>query len=168
MTTKHFSEADLLETYYMQPGESMPVMMHLAACSECAERYKRLERKLREAAACPTKPVTFWAFQRGSIMRRVEAKRRQTAARSPRTWRVAAAAVLAFFLGGAVVYETVKPAAIERPVMETAAAVKQPALTTAPDAVADPWQSDELKDFHAVVQWESWVGDGKSERESSL
>ena len=25
----------------------------------------------------------------------------------------------------------------------------------------DPWQSDELQDFHAVVQWESWVNDTK-------
>ena len=48
----HFSEADLLETYYTRPGESMPVMMHLANCSECAERYERLDKKMREAAAC--------------------------------------------------------------------------------------------------------------------
>lgn len=161
--TKHFSEAELLETYYMQPGESMPVMMHLAACSECAERYKRLERKLREAAACPTKPVTFWAFQRGSIMRRVEAKRRE-AASGPRTWRVAAAAILAFFLGGAIVYETVRPEM--KPAAQGTAATQNP---SAPDEVAtDPWQSDELKDFHAVVQWESWVSEKDSKRESSL
>src|SRR5881394_458903 len=113
MTTpiKHYSEAELLETYYMMPGESAPVMQHLAKCDECIARYNRLEQKLRAAAACPTKPVTFWAFQRGSIMRRVEAQRRETN-RSRRTWRVAAAAVLAFFLGGAVVYETVKPVSV--------------------------------------------------------
>lgn len=163
--TKHFSEAELLETYYMQPGESMPVMMHLAACSECAERYKRLERKLREAAACPTKPVTFWAFQRGSIMRRVEAKRRE-AASSPRTWRVAAAAILAFFLGGAVVYETVRPQTTPA-ALETAVVIPVTA-TAAPEVAADPWQSDELKDFHAVVQWESWGTESDRKRESSL
>jgi hypothetical protein len=165
MTTKHFSEAELLETYYMQPGESMPVMMHLAACGECAERYKRLERKLREAAACPSKPVTFWAFQRGSIMRRVDAKRRE-AASAPRSWRVAAAAVLAFFLGGAVVYETVRPEI--RPAAEAAAATQVPAATAVPETAVDPWQSDELKDFHAVVQWESWVTESDNKRESSL
>lgn len=163
--TKHFSEAELLETYYLQPGESMPVMMHLAACSECAERYKRLERKLREAAACPTKPVTFWAFQRGSIMRRVEAKRRE-AAQGPRTWRVAAAAVLAFFLGGAIVYETVRPEI--RPAAVEAAASTPVTATAAPEVAVDPWQSDELKDFHAVVQWESWVSESDRKRESSL
>src|SRR3954471_19616458 len=108
-TTKHYSEAELLETYYMRPDESMPVMQHLRTCDDCIARYNRLEQKLRAAAACPTTPATFWAFQRGSIMHRAAAQRRE-ATRSPRTWRVAAAAVLAFFLGGAVVYETVKPA----------------------------------------------------------
>ena len=52
--TKHYSEADLLETYYMQPGQSLPVMMHLAECNDCAARYERLEHKLREAASCHT------------------------------------------------------------------------------------------------------------------
>lgn len=167
MTTKHFSEAELLETYYMQPGESMPVMMHLAACADCAERYKRLERKLREAAACPTKPATFWAFQRGSIMRRVEAKRRETA-QSPRTWRVAAAAMLAFFLGGAVVYQTVRPENRTPAVVVETAALTAPTATAAPELTVDPWQSDELQDFHAVVQWESWDSEKESKRESSL
>src|SRR5213082_3253280 len=55
MTMKtHYTEADLLETYYLQPGESMPVMMHLAQCSECSVRYEKLERKLREVASCET------------------------------------------------------------------------------------------------------------------
>src|SRR3954465_2181738 len=107
---KHYSEADLLETYYTQPGESMPVMMHLSSCPDCAARYERLERKLREAAVCSTeKPATFWTRQRLQIMRRVDAYNAQ-ANTTARTLRVAAAAVLAFFLGGAVVYETAKPA----------------------------------------------------------
>src|SRR5437763_6969811 len=114
-TTKHYSEAELLETYYMKPDQFAPVMMHLRTCEPCIARYNRLEQKLRAAAACPTKPATFWSFQRGSIMRRVDARSRETA-RPPRPWRVAAAAVLAFFLGGAVVYETVRPA--QRTVVE--------------------------------------------------
>src|SRR6185295_4942814 len=70
MTMKtHYTEADLLETYYTQPGESMPVMMHLAQCSECAARYERLERKLRDAASCDVeRPDTFWSRQRHLIM----------------------------------------------------------------------------------------------------
>lgn len=162
---KHYSEADLLETYYTQPGESMPVMMHLAACSDCAARYERLERKLREAAVCNTeKPATFWQRQRLQIMRRVDAKR-ANAASVARTLRVAAAAILAFFLGGAVVYETVQPApqqpaTIIKVVPVTTAAVAAPA--PAANDIHDAWQSDELKDFHNVVEWEAWVPDDKT------
>ncbi len=158
MTTKHFSEAELLETYYMQPGESAPAMLHLAQCDECIARYNRLEKKLRDAAAsCPSKPATFWAFQRGSVMHRVDAARRD-AVRSPRTLRVAAAAVLSFFLGGALVYETVRPEV--KIVQQAPVTATGSAIAAAPE-VADPWQSEELKDFHAVVQWESWVTEGK-------
>jgi len=160
MTTpiKHYSEAELLETYYMMPGESAPVMQHLAKCDECIGRYNRLEQKLHAAAACPTKPVTFWSFQRGSIMRRVDARRRESSS-APRTWRVAAAAVLAFFLGGAVVYETVKPV----PVRQEGPAI-QAHVEATPEVTVDPWQNDELKDFHAVVQWESWVPENKGKK----
>jgi hypothetical protein len=69
--------------------------------------------------------------------------------------------VLAFFLGGAVVYETVKPAPQAPP---SAAPAIQAQSETAPDVTADPWQNDELKDFHAVVQWESWVPEGNDKK----
>jgi len=26
----------------------------------------------------------------------------------------------------------------------------------------NPWASEELKEYHAVVQWESWLSDGDS------
>ena len=160
--TRHYSEADLLETYYMQPGQSMPVMMHLAECAECKGKYERLERKLREAAVCDTeKPVTFWTRQRLSIMRRVDAQRTH-GERFTRNLRVAAAAILAFFLGGAVVYKSVQPALKTPPVVISDHAVPAPPKTNDELQVPrDPWQSDELQDFHAVVQWESWVNDTK-------
>jgi hypothetical protein len=159
---KHYSEADLLETYYTQPGQSMPVMMHLANCPECAARYARLDQKLREVAVCNTeKPATFWSRQRLQIMRRVDAHNRH-ATTAARTLRVAAAAILSFFLGGAVVYETVKPAQHQpAPVVNvapSAAAVASPAARDLHDA----WQSDELKDFHNVVEWEAWVPENKT------
>jgi alpha-beta hydrolase superfamily lysophospholipase len=166
---KHYNEADLLETYYTQPGESMPVMMHLAGCTDCAARYARLERKLREAAVCNTeKPATFWTRQRLQIMRRVDAQHAH-AKTTARTLRVAAAAILSFFLGGAVVYETVKPVQHQPP-----PAVAAPSATVAPAPAAnnlhDAWQSDELKDFHNVVEWEAWLPDEKTptNQESSL
>jgi predicted anti-sigma-YlaC factor YlaD len=175
--TKHFSEAELLETYYTQPGESMPVMMHLAACSDCAARYERLERKLRSLASCVReKPETFWTRQRMLIMRGIE-KRKQHGETAVRTWRVAAAAVLAFFLGGMFVYKTVEPrlnapktTTTSSVVVTTASATLQPRNSaTSVDTVAhDAWQSDELRDFHGLVAWESWVDSKDQQKEGSL
>lgn len=157
----HFSEADLLETYYMQPGESMPVMMHLASCEICAARYNALERKLREAASCSTheKHDTFWTRQRMLIQRRIDDGRTRAGSRA-QVLRVAAAAVLAFFLGGVFTYRTVVP---ERVVATTTVVQQeQPAAAEEQQLVPhDPWQSEELSDFHSVVQWETWVDEGK-------
>jgi hypothetical protein len=166
-TTKHYSEADLLETYYMQPGQSMPVMMHLANCSDCAARYDRLDRKLREASSCPTeKHETFWARQRHTIMRSIGARRERSAV-AVRAWRFVAAALLAFLLGGAVVYESLAPARPAVAPTDTIArnAPKNP-LPAPPAATVpanedlllhDAWQSEDLREFHGVVQWESWT-----------
>ena len=168
MTTKHFTEAELLETYYLQPGESMPVMMHLADCRDCAARYERLERKLRESASCEReRPETFWKRQRIAITRTIAAQNQQHAAKT-RTFRVAAAAMLAFFLGGAVVYKSLQPQ-IAHPAQTMTANATVTAPPPAHDDVLehDPWQSDELRDFHNVVQWESWVADSKTSKKGS-
>lgn len=149
---KHYSEADLLETYYTQPGESMPVMMHLAECSECASRYERLERKVRGLAACEhDKPETFWARQRLSIMRRVQERR------APVFARYAAAAAIVLVLGGVVAYRVDE--STSRPVGKTpiATTVSLDDSTTRRLDDSDPWQSEELKDLQPVVAWESWV-----------
>jgi hypothetical protein len=151
---KHFSEAELLETYYMQPSEASAIIEHVNGCSECQDRYRRLAQKLRDIAACPSeKPDTFWTRQRLMIMRAVDNARSQSQ-RNMRTARVAAAAFLAFVLGGAVVYKSVEPQLEKLPAIVAPAAV-----ATADDLKfpPDPWQSDELKDFGSVVQWESWV-----------
>jgi hypothetical protein len=158
MNKIHYTEADLLETYYMQPGDSMPVMMHLADCNECAARYDRLERKLRQAAACDhDKPETFWVRQRLMIQRRIE-ERKTRYASAMRTLRVAAAAGLAFFLGGAIVYKSVEPALQPQVIVVATAAQNPPPAPAAIELTGahDAWQSDELKEFHSVVEWESW------------
>jgi hypothetical protein len=163
---EHYSEADLLETYYTQPGESMPVMMHLASCSECAARYERLDRKLRQAAACDIeKPDTFWTRQRMQVMNRI-GNHESRLSHALRVTRIAAAAAFAFLLGGAVMYKAVEPA-LNAPSVQASAPVAArhvaPAAGTANASTPDPigahdaWQNDELKDFHSVVEWESWV-----------
>jgi hypothetical protein len=168
---KHYSEAELLETYYTQPGESMPVMMHLASCSDCAARYERLDAKIRGLAACDVdeKPQTFWTRQRMLIMRGIDA-RKQHGHPAARTWRFAAAAVLAFILGGAVVYKTVEPE-IQQPPIVTHTQAQIHAAPPADDTVThDAWQSDELHDFHGMVQWETWDDGSKKQphQENSL
>jgi predicted anti-sigma-YlaC factor YlaD len=157
---QHYSEADLLETYYMQPGESMPVMMHLAGCSECAARYERLERKLRSLAACEhDKPETFWARQRLSIMRKV-AQQPQSSSFARRS-RFAAAAMLTIVLGGYAAWRTqIDSVPVSQHPGKTAnmAAAATPAATEESTSASDsPWQSESLDDYQSMVAWESWV-----------
>ena len=145
---QHYSEADLLETYYTQPGQSMPVMMHLADCADCAARYERLERKVRSLAAChDDKPETFWTRQRMLITRRIAGRPSHVA----RVTRVAAAAALVVALGGVATWkqlDTPTPLPVT-PVAATAATAE---LTVS----ADPWESEQLDDFQSLVAWESW------------
>lgn len=159
----HFSEADLLETYYTQPGESMPVMMHLADCSECAARYERLERKVRALGACAhgEKPETFWARQRLAVMRKIDARRDRTTSAS-RVLRIAAAAVLVLMLGALITWNRVdnsssRQVAEEVTLTASSAPLEDPTTRRLDDS---PWASDELKEYSSMVAWESWVEDG--------
>lgn len=139
--TKHYSEADLLEAHY---GESTPATEHLMHCAECSARYERLERKLRDAAACPSeRPEEFFARQRMSIMRKVEFG----ADRRPSMTRVAAAAVLALVLGGLVFYRSNEPPIPTPPALD----VQVP---------NDPWDAEPLREFGSVVEWEEWLIEG--------
>ncbi len=143
---QHYSEADLLETYYTQPGESLPVMMHLADCAACASRYQRLETKIRGLAAChDDQPAAFWARQRGSIMRKIGRHRYM-----PAFGRFAAAAMLALLVGGTLAWPIREKQVPPQPVVEAEA-------ITISD---DPWESEPLQEYQPLVEWESWVDDG--------
>ena len=160
---EHYTEADLLETYYMKPGESMPVMMHLADCADCAARYERLEKKMHSLRECAhdkqQKPETFWVRQRISVMRKIDAKRERSASFA-RVARVAAAAMLVLVIGALVTWDRVDESA-SRPVVETAAATSVPLDDSSTRDLDDsPWESDELNDYSSMVAWESWVEDG--------
>jgi anti-sigma factor RsiW len=145
----HYSEADLLDTYYMQPGASMPVMMHLADCTDCAARYERLEKKVRGLAACAhdDKPETFWARQRLMVLRKVGAGRPSAFARVS---RIAAAALLVAGLGGWFASRPSDPPPA-LPVAQSA-----PEISVQVTTPADPWESEELGEYHSLVAWESW------------
>jgi anti-sigma factor RsiW len=150
----HFTEADLLETYYTKPGESLPVMVHLSECSDCAARYERLEGKMRGLRSChrDEKPETFWARQRISIMRKIDQRRERRNA-FERVARVAAAAMLILVLGGLLTWNRVEETA---PVVQQTAAVED----VSTDPSLDPWQSEELNEYSSMVAWESWVENG--------
>ena len=160
---QHFTEADLLETYYTKPGESMPVMMHLAGCADCAARYERLEKKmqsLREPCAHHgEKPDTFWVRQRMSIMRRIETRRERRGA-AARITRIAAAAMLVLVVGAMVMWDRGEVAPSSSfPVVETVASTApEDSQTGRPED--SPWASDELNEYSSMVAWESWVEDG--------
>lgn len=151
----HYSEADLLETYYLQPCESTPVMVHLSGCAECTARYERLDRKLRELASPPAeKPETFWSRQRLSIARRIAAQPHRL--RIASVARIAAAVLLSFISGAAIMYRELAPAKPQTTTNKSAVVAKAPSVEEM-HAPINPWQSEELKSYHEVVQWESWV-----------
>lgn len=162
---RHYTEADLLETYYTEPGASMPVMMHLARCSDCAARYDRLSRKLRGLTACETeRPESFWAKQRTSIVRGIDSRRHEPRFGRPHA-RLAAAAVFVMALGGVATWSSFTPAPVAPQQIAATSHVE-----TADDAqiAADPWQSEQLRDLHDVVEWESWVDPNPPKGEQSL
>ena len=147
----HYTEADLLETYYTQPGESMPVMLHLAQCEECSARYDRLDRKLREAAVChPAREEGFWAAQRAAILSRIQhgSSSRPLVGLLP----LAAAILVAFVAIGAFFLQRPEPAAVPVPERVEAA------------VPADPWQEEELQEFGAVVDWETWGAETETDQ----
>jgi anti-sigma factor RsiW len=160
---QHYSESDLLETWYTAPGESMPVMMHLADCPECAERWERLDRKIRSLAACEEgRPASFWARQRHSIMHSIEQRQARPSAAFFRPLALAAVALLALglLLAGAWGWlwtDPATPQATSSVVTATAEASQPVAELSVP---TDPWQSEELNDLHSLVAWESWIEDG--------
>ena len=155
----HYTEADLLEMHYLKPCMNTAMLAHVESCGECTAKMKGLEQKLRSVECeTPGQPETFWKRQRLSILRRAEGQQRKTRT-AARALRVAAAAILAFFLGGVVVYRAVEPglkAPVETHSMTTTVASSGVA-TDDPQLLRDPWQSDELNDFHNVVKWESWI-----------
>ena len=87
--------------------------------------------------------------QRQTIMHCVAASRRKSASRVPLT--AAAAAVFALVLGGVMFSQ--REEVPRAPVATPAAAVEEA-------VPSDPWESEQLQEYEAVVEWESWIGNG--------
>jgi hypothetical protein len=75
--------------------------------------------------------------------------------------------VLALTLGGVVTW-TQRGVVQQQPQSTVTALVKSATTAPATEGVVtkqnedstDPWQSDELKEFGSMVEWESWVESG--------
>jgi hypothetical protein len=164
--SEHYTEVDLLETYYADAEAAGIVGLHVSGCERCTMTLGRLKIKMMTPApgscSADSKPEPFWERQRSSIMNRIGVRSRRTI-QTQRFSRIAAAAAVSFLLGGAVVYEIALPSppsmAVTRPT--TVAAVASTAFEDRTgdvlSSVPDPWQSEELSDFHNVVSWQSWV-----------
>jgi hypothetical protein len=166
--SEHYTEVDLLETYYADAESAGVVGLHVSGCERCTMTLGRLKIKMMTPApgscSADSKPEPFWERQRSSIMNKIGVRSRRTI-QTQRFSRIAAAAAVSFLLGGAVVYETTLPSppskAVTHPTTVDAAASSAFEDRTRDEltSVPDPWQSDELSDFHNVVSWQSWVTD---------
>ena len=163
---RHFDELELLDAYYV-PTAAGEQLRHLDECVSCRGRFERLSEALRASsrrfdAELAAKPETFWTRQRRSIERAVgEAPRAQAAA--ARRFALAASFIV-LLSGGIAVRSIVGHRATSQALKVAATGAVAPAdapLVEATDASSDPWASDELSDFHEVVQWESWSSDQK-------
>lgn len=166
---RHLSDADLVALALL-PDEEPDVRLHLASCASCSERMHRataeldLQRRTHERAV-ESRDATFWKRQELAIMREVSRSGRPAAA-ARRSF--IAAALVAMALGGFWFGRTTIDHE-SSPVTETVAQTT-PAPSSRVDLVptasvpTDPWESDTLSEFQAVVDWESWVEDnGKGE-----
>jgi hypothetical protein len=169
---RHPSDADLVALALL-PDDSPEARIHLASCSSCSTRMDRaiaeIERHRRDHdSSVESKDPTFWKRQELSIMREVS---RSSRPRAPRRSFLAAAivavAVGGFWFGRASVAPTVT-ASPATTVAQTAPSGAPSAGTsvTVPATVVstDPWETESLEEFQAVVDWESWVeDDGKDQ-----
>lgn len=163
---KHYSEAELLELFYLPPADYLPMRVHMAECEECTRRYHRLQQKL-QPPACERhddKPGTFWDRQRFSIMRKIQMRESATRARTFPVRPVAAAAiVVALLLSGVLISRSATEQTSAPEQAALAAEGGEPATEPAAEifhelrAVNDPWSSEELEPFRDVVEWESWA-----------
>lgn len=165
---RHLDDAALLEAYYLDDSIG-DAAEHLSTCAECRGRLDVVVALVREESPADERPESFWQRQRLSIARRIA----QEQSRRPsyrRAGNVAAAAVLAFVLGGLLLFRNASDDApkhhpVTQSVTVSAATEQQNLEVTVPK---DPWESDELKSFGSVVEWESWVEKAPAKGEQSL
>jgi hypothetical protein len=165
---RHLNDADLVALALL-PDDSPEAKLHLAACAGCSDRMdialETLDRhRSQHDDGVESRDATFWKRQELSVMREVA---RAGKGAAPRRGLVAAAlvavAIGGFWFGRSSIDETMTApdgfAAVPIAGTSTAgtrASEPDTLLPTFPVST-DPWESDSLSEFQAVVDWESWV-----------
>jgi len=167
---KHYTEADLLELHY--GGERDSAAQHLSECSECTGKFVSVKLKLLRARseACgntESKPTTFWSRQRVAITRAIDAKHTAPARRLRTVPRFAFVAMLIAVLSLGVLTvsnRTEQSSSVQTVVSNTSpdsgdpqGALPDAELVAALTSTVDPWETDELRGYREVVEWESWI-----------
>jgi hypothetical protein len=152
---RHWDDASLLEAHYLELTGQGERASHLAACADCSARLATVVSLVREDAEFAEPPDSFFTRQRMQVERRVAAGARSHG--GTRIFHVAIAAMLALVLGGLLFYRSttrvVTPATVTQTASSQVTAQNNEDLTVP----RDPWESDQLKDFSSVVEWESLV-----------
>lgn len=148
---RHLDDGSLLEAYYLEETTTGSTGRHLSACVDCRRRLESVTAFLSQP---DTEPLTesFWEQQGESIQKKI-AVAEGTAPLLRRTFHLAAAAILVVVLGSLLMLQSAR--VVSQPVVSiTAAAVAAPAAEelTVP---SDPWESEQLKPFSSMVEWES-------------
>ena len=154
---KHWDDASLLEAHYLETTRDGELAGHLATCNDCRLRLMAVVAIARQDGLADELPETFWTRQRMLVARRI-------AAADPRSrpmlrmMHVAVAAMLALVLGGFLFYRSTTSLSQEPLTITQAAATRTaPVATEELNVPHDPWESEQLKDFSSVVEWESLV-----------
>lgn len=157
---KHLEMADLVELMLVDDERSAK-HLHVSSCETCTRKLAEVREVIAKQRAehrseLGAKDATFWSRQRIAASRSVSRHRNgQLAARV-----AAAAALVAVISGGAYFSSNIANAPeVAVPVQADLAASE-----TTPE---DPWQSDQLSDYGALVDWESWAAEEKRGRKDS-
>ena len=162
---RHYDELELLEAAYLPATEASAIESHVSSCAICAARRKTVEQTMDRSRrqldqVVDSKPESFWKRQQLAVSRAALAEAHERRHRAP---RLAAAAALLMVLSGVLAYQhrpvpvaVVATTTMTETTIATQTALVEPTISIQ-EATTDPWESDQLKDYQGLVEWESWM-----------
>lgn len=170
---RHLVDADLVALALMPEDETPDARIHLASCSSCAARLDlaldQIDRHRRDhERSVESRDATFWKRQELAIMRDVGRAGHPAAARRS----LVAAAIVTVAIGGfwfgrssvePFAPTVTSPSSIATGVSPDVTGTSS-GLVPAAAVSTNPWESESLSGFQAVVDWESWVDDDQKDQ----